>query len=272
MTKQPFQTHLIPFAEIPQLSGRDKAYADTNAALRPFYKYEVNLEAFAEVIEDKKQNPVNRAVLEDVLKTQYSQLDTTKVVQDNISALANENTFTLITAHQPSLFTGPLYYIYKIISTINLAKKLNEHYADYRFVPVFITGGEDHDFEEVQYTWLFNKKLVWESGESGSVGKMKTATLAPVLAELKDILGNSPNAQHIYELLEKAYTQHKLYADATIQLVNELFKNEGLVVINMSDAQLKRLFIPIIQEEILEQPSQPLVEATIEELEKAGFG
>ena len=270
--KQQLQTYFIPFDEIPQLSSRDKAYANSDKALRPFYKYEVNIESFAQVIEDKKQKPVNRSVLVEVLKEQYEDLATTKMVEQNIAALEGKNTFTLITAHQPSLFTGPLYYIYKIISTINLAKKLNVHYPNYYFVPVFITGGEDHDFEEVQYAYLFNKKLLWESGERGSVGKMRTASILPVLEDLNNILGNSPNAQYLYQLMKKAHTSHELYADATIDLVNELFKKEGLVVVNMSHPQLKRLFIPIIKEELLQQPSQALVETSIQELEKAGFG
>ncbi len=262
----------IPFEQVPQLAAKDLAYATANPALRPFYKYDVNLDAFANVIEDKKKDKINRPVLVDMLREQYIKIPTSDAVRDNVEALLQENTFTVTTAHQPALFTGPLYYIYKIISTINLARVLNERYPASRFVPVFVGGGEDHDFEEVNHANIFNKKIVWQSGETGSVGMMKTVTLQPVLAELKQILGETGNSQQLYRLIETAYTAHETYGIATLHLVNELFKQDGLVVIDMNNAQLKRLFLPIIEEELLHQSSQQYVEATQLKLKEAGFG
>ena len=261
----------IPFENIPQLSSRDKAYYREDKALRPFYKYPVNLKSFADVIADKSKENINRGVIVEVLEEQYRKLNVDGKVAENIQKIGQKNTFTVITAHQPSLFTGPLYYIFKIVSAINLAKQLNEKYPGNQFIPMFVTGGEDHDFEEANHAYLFGKKLEWESGETGSVGKMKTEKIKPILAELKEILKDSDNAQHIYKIMEDAILQNELYADATIQMVHELFKKDGLVVLNMSHAKLKREFIPIIKEEILEQPSINLVEKTVEQLEKIGF-
>jgi len=261
----------IPFDEVPQLSKRDKAYYREEENLRSFYNYSVDLESFQEVIRDKSKENINRDLIVEVLKEQYAQLDTSGRVGENIQKIKSQNTFTVITAHQPSLFTGPLYYIFKIISCINLAKQLNETYPAQQFVPVFITGGEDHDFEEANHAYLFGKKLEWQSGETGSVGKMKTKTILPVLEELKEILKDSENAQHIYTIMSKAILENELYADATIQMVHELFTKDGLVVLNMGHPKLKRQFIPIIKKEIFEQPSQKLVEKTTEKLEAVGF-
>ena len=261
----------IPFEKVPQLSSKDIAYAIANPKLRPFYKYEVTLEAFKDVIEDKKKDATNRAVLVEVLKQQYTELDLNDAVQQNIESLAHSNTFTVVTAHQPTLFTGPLYYIYKIISTIHLAENLNKKYPDYHIVPIFVNGAEDHDFEEVNHASIFNKKLEWQSGEKGSVGSMKTASLETVLSELKEILGDAENAQYLYQLLQTAYTSHERYGTATLHLVNELFKEYGLVVIDMNHAALKKLFIPVMEEELLHQTSQQFVEKTQAELEQLGF-
>ena len=262
---------LIPYEEVPQVSARDKAYARNDAALRPFYKYEVKLEEFARVVEDKQQDVIDRKVLVQVLKNQYSKLKTSDIVKNNIESLADKKTFTIITAHQPTLFTGPLYYVYKIISTINLTRKLNSYLPDYQFVPVFITGGEDHDFEEMNHVNIFNKKLVWENEEQGSVGMMKTNSLSKVLAELKEILGDSEKAQAAFQLIEKTHTSHETYSDAALDLVNELFGDDGLVAINMNRVELKKLFIPIIKKEVLEQFSLPIVNETIKQLNTAGF-
>jgi len=262
---------LIPYSEVPQVSSRDKAYAREDESLRPFYKYPVSIESFAQIIEDKKKESINRKVLVDVLIEQYNRIGVTRNVSDNIKALLSNNTFTIITAHQPTLFTGPLYYVYKIISTINLTQQLKAQYPDYQFVPVFITGGEDHDFEEMNHVNLFNKKLVWENQESGSVGAMQTSSLKHVLAELKEILGDSEKAKVVYDLIESTHTKFDTYSDAALSLANTLFEKDGLVCINMNNPGLKRLFIPIIKEEIFNQPSQPLVESTSDKLNEAGF-
>lgn len=260
----------INYEDVPQFSKRDKAYIKEVEALRPFFKYPVNIDSFAQVIEDKKKDNIDRETLVKVLQKQHSK-HPHPAVQANIEKLQSENTFTLITAHQPSLFTGPLYYIFKNISVINLAEQLEKHYPDYQFVPIFLTGGEDHDFEEVNHLHLFNKTLTWKSGETGSVGAMKTATLAPVLEELKSILGESDKAKELFAIIEKTHTEHSTYGDAAVALAHELFKDYGLVVFNPADTELKKLFRPIIREEILKQPSANLVEKTHEALEAAGF-
>jgi bacillithiol biosynthesis cysteine-adding enzyme BshC len=265
------QIKRIPFPQVPQFSEKDVAYAEQNPALRSFYKYDVNIESFGQIIEDKRKDPVDRAMLVQVLKSQYQQLKSSEIVEKNIDSLLSPETFTITTAHQPSLFTGPLYFIYKIVSAINLSRQLNAHYPNQHFVPIFITGGEDHDFEEINHAQIFGKTVNWENEESGAVGQMSTSTLKNALAELKDILGSSENAEKAYQIIEEAYTSHTSYGMATVHLVNTLFKDYGLVVLNPNHTDLKQLFTSFIEKEILEQPSKSRVEATVEQLIEAGF-
>lgn len=261
----------LPFDKVPYLSKSDQAYTLAAPQLRPFYKYEARLEAFAQAIEDKKKDNTDREILVEVLREQYAGLETTPKVKGNIESLLSKETFTLVTAHQPSLFTGPLYYIYKIFSTINLAEKLNARYPGQHFVPVFISGGEDHDFGEVNHLHLFGKTISWQNEESGPVGMMSTHSLLPVLEEVKEVLGESDRARELHSLLKETVEGHERYGDAARHLANTLFRDYGLVVIDMAHPRLKRQFIPYIKEEILEQPSKRLVEATVVELGKAGF-
>ncbi|MBR9920807.1 MAG: bacillithiol biosynthesis cysteine-adding enzyme BshC [Bacteroidetes bacterium] len=265
------QIHKRPFTAIPQLSDRDVAYQTGEPALRPFYEYEVNLKAFAKAIEDRKHKSVNRKVLHGVLEDQYKAFEVPESVQRNIDLLKEENTFTVVTAHQPSLFTGPLYFIYKIASVLNLCKTLSDTYPDNNFVPVFIIGGEDHDFEEINHTNLFGNNLLWENAEKGSVGRMKTASMTAVLEQLYEILGDSPKAKEVKEMVENSFKKFDTYGKATAAFTMELMGRFGLVVINMDDAALKSTFKPVIRKEIFENTSKPLVDATKESLEKAGF-
>lgn len=261
----------IPFSQVPQLSRIDVAYSGSETVLRPFFRYEITLEAFAQVIEDKKKDPDHRAVLVAALNSQYADLEQIPEVTAQLERLADARTFTVATAHQPCLFTGPLYYIYKAFSTIHLAGKLCEAYPDYHFVPVFVSGAEDHDFDEINKARLFNKTIEWQNEEGGAVGGMSAATLSPALAELKEILGASEAAQEAFALIEKAYTSHETYGAATIHLLHALLGRYGLVVVDSHVADLKKLFIPIMEKELLEQPSQALVQAAHDRLEAAGF-
>ncbi|MEM9824052.1 MAG: bacillithiol biosynthesis cysteine-adding enzyme BshC, partial [Bacteroidota bacterium] len=238
---------------------------------KDFYKYAPQIESFAQVIEDKAKDPINRQVLVEVLQEQYAVLAPSEAVNKNVSALADEKTYTVTTAHQPSLFTGPLYYIYKIISTINLAKQLKEAYPAFHFVPVFVTGGEDHDFEEIQNVHLFNKTLTWENEEKGSVGMMKTDTLGTVLSQLKEILGEQALAVEIYRIVEAAHTQNTIYSQASIQLVHQLFKGDGLVVVNMNHSALKGQFVETIKKELELQPSLALIHEAHDAISGIGF-
>ena len=261
----------IPYAAINYLSKSDKAYANNDKTLRPFYKYDVSIDSFQQIIEDKQKESTDRKALYKVISEQYKTVETTEAVLQNIEKLQSNNTFTIITAHQPSLFTGPLYYIYKIVTAINLAAELNEKYSIFHFVPVFYLGSEDHDFDEISYLHLFNKTVRWENNAKGPTGMMDTDSLAPTLEEVKEILGNSENAQHITELLERCYAAGKSYAQATFEFTNELFKSYGVVVALTNNEKLKRQFIPIMKDELLKQSSKELVNAAISKKDAADF-
>ncbi|NJC25076.1 bacillithiol biosynthesis cysteine-adding enzyme BshC [Neolewinella antarctica] len=270
------QIDRIPFPEVPQFSEKDVAYATADERLRPFYKYGVNLESFAEVMTDKARDNTDRTLLVKVLTEQYDKLPEADLARSQVQSLGESNVFTVITAHQPSLFTGPLYFIYKICSAINLARQLNERYPDHKIVPVFIVGGEDHDFEEINHARIDGNKVQWDNGGTGgSVGAMSTESLRPALAALSKLLGTPDSyrgrARKIYERIEKAYTQNKTYGAATVALVHDLFGQTGLVVADMAKPEFKAAFRPIMEREIFEQVSQPLMEKAQRELTDAGF-
>lgn len=261
----------LPYPTIPLCSRRDIAYIEEVAQLQPFYKYPVSIDSFKSIITDKSKEKIDRQLLVSALQTQYSQVEISEGVKDNLEKLLLDNTFTVTTAHQPCLFTGPLYYIYKIISTLKLAKRLKEHYPTYHFVPVFVNSGEDHDFAEVNHAHIYGKKIEWESGEAGPVGEMGTASLGPTLDNLKSVLGSSDAASKLYDLIARIFARHHRYEDAVFEFVHELFKDMGLVIVNTIAPQLKKSLVPIIKDEILNQASENLVKGTIKQLDALGF-
>ena len=105
-------------------------YLNQKEHLKPLYNRFPSIENFAAQITEKKQNfeDSNRGVLVSVLRKQYQRIEASELTLKNIDSLQDINTFTITTGHQLNLFTGPLYFLYKIISTINLTKELKENF------------------------------------------------------------------------------------------------------------------------------------------------
>ncbi|NND35003.1 MAG: bacillithiol biosynthesis cysteine-adding enzyme BshC [Saprospiraceae bacterium] len=262
----------VDYTDFGQFSSTDTAYASLDQQLLAFAKYQPTLDAFKQVIEDKSQEPIDRQLLCEVLNDQYSQyLTDTTIALPQIASLQDKHTYTIVTAHQPVLFTGPSYLVYKIISAIKLTRLLKDRYPKYKFIPVFVTGGEDHDFDEMDHMHIYGKTIRWENNESGSVGRMSTNSLTEALSQLKEILGDSPVSQRVFSVFEKTHTGHKRYSHSFADLINGLFGHLGLVVANMDDARLKAKMVDIFKDEILHQQSAEYVRNTQSDLEKAGF-
>lgn len=261
----------LNFEDIPQFSKTDTAYTLGDDALRPFYEHPVNLEQFAEVIQKKTFSDEKRQILADELEKQYTSIDASQATLDNIQRLRQSNTYTIITAHQPNLFTGPLYLIYKIFSAINLTETLKEAYPNCEFVPIFWTGGEDHDFEEVNHLNLFGKRFTWTDEQGGPVGFYDVDSLRTTLDEVKGVLGKGEHAQVLADKLEEFYGSAPNYGTAVKGFVNWIFKAYGLVIANANNAAFKTQMKAIFKDELLNQTSKPIVEKTAKEFEAAGF-
>ena len=242
----------VPYSSTNQFSKLVIDYLNEDGQLKPFISHFPSLENFEKQIAEKQNHKINRKVLVEVLKKQNSNLSLSEQSTNNIEKLLSKNTFSMTTGHQLCLFTGPLYFIYKIISTINLSQQLKEKYPKNNFVPVFWMATEDHDFQEVNHINLFGKKIVWDSKQSGAVGHMKLKGIQKVLNELKAVFGESKNVQQLIQLFENAYLEHNSLATATRYLVNELFGKYGLVIIDGDDKRLKEQFLPIIKKDILQ--------------------
>ena len=244
----------LPFKKTGYFSELICDYLDEKEELKPFYNRFPNLENFQGQIEEKvKQFPeANREVLYQSLQGQYHGFITSKRTQDHIKQLKEPTTFTVTTGHQLNLFTGPLYFLYKIISAINLAKTLKKNYPKYNFVPVYWMATEDHDFDEINYFNFAGKKLRWNKAASGAVGHLSTDGLKEVFETFAAELGNSINAQRLKELFTKAYIENDNLTDATRYLANALFGEYGLVIVDGDDEGLKRLLLPYAEKDIFE--------------------
>lgn len=247
-------------------------YLGQVAALQPFYHAFPDLEGIKLAIEARKKFANNRAVLVQELKKQYAPVKTSVETEKNITALSNATTFTITTAHQPNLFTGPLYFIYKILHAIRLAESCKTWLPQYDFVPVYYMGSEDADLDELGHFYIGGEKKTWSTKQTGAVGRMKIdKELIKLVQSIEGQLTVLPHGEEILSLVREAYTEGRTIQDATFHLVNALFAEYGLVILLPDNAALKKEMQQVFEDDLLHQKASSIVEETAKKLESAGY-
>lgn len=233
-----------------------------------FYQTE-NLET---IIQSKSFASQQREVLSSVLNDQNSDLELSPLSKSSIESLRSNNTFTITTGHQLNLLMGPLFSIYKIAQIISISSGLNRKFPNQKFVPLFWMASEDHDFEEINHLHLFGKKIVWQNPEQKDVvaGRMKLAQLEPLLAEIAAMYQNDDLKEKL-KTLTQFYSSSKTLADATRKIINHLFGEFGLVILDGNDKRLKENFKSVLLKEVAEELAFNTVANTNQDLKKAGY-
>jgi bacillithiol biosynthesis cysteine-adding enzyme BshC len=248
-------------------------YLEDAPVLRPFYGYRPDLEGFSEFLKAKKVI-ADRQLLADILAEQYDRTGLltdpkSQPAIDNIELLRQDNSYTITTGHQLNIFAGPLYFIYKIVTAIKLAGQLKAEFPDKNFVPVYWMASEDHDFAEINYTNIGGKKVHWWFEALGATGRIDPESIRQALNQYKGALGIERHANELAAIVEKAYAGFDKLADATRYLVNALFGQYGLVIVDADDHRFKLQFAPIMERDIIEQNSFKHISATNKKLEQA---
>jgi uncharacterized protein YllA (UPF0747 family) len=229
-------------------------YLAEKPELKAFYNNGPLLANFKDQILEKKGfSSENRAILQTVLTEQYAEIEAEMPAVD----LRDENTFTVTTGHQLNIYTGPLYVIYKLVSTINLARALQKAYPTQRFVPIYWMATEDHDFEEINHFFAFGTKYEWNTSQKGAVGRFN--------------LNDFPTIPLRNEIFDKAYAEGKTLSEAVRMYIHTLFGTEGLVCLDADDVRLKSIFAPIMEADLKQQIHEPIVRASTEKLEALGY-
>ena len=110
---------------------------------------------------------------------------------------------------------------------------------------------EDHDFEEIRSFKYKDQNIKWESDQNGEVGKFLTSNLKPTLDKFSQLLPNNINSNKLVKLFEESYIKSKDLSEATRKLVHELFQKYKLVILDSNERELKKIFSPIIKNELI---------------------
>ncbi len=236
-------------------------YVNGHPDLENFYGYKHRIQNYKQLAQEYSYDNSIREDLVKVLHGQYADCEIIEYPKATVDLLANQKTFTVTTGHQLNIFTGPLFFIYKIVSTINLCRKLKEEYPDYSFVPVYWMASEDHDADEIDHVHIFNKKLQWEHGQSGAVGHFDTSGIDRLIE----------NFNGIPDVFKNIYKPGRNLSQATRILVNELFKDHGLIILDADDGTLKGHFVDAMKQELEAFKSFEAVSESNSRLEEKGY-
>lgn len=206
-----------------------------------------------------------REILFNAVKNQHSTSQLSERQAQNISLLKNEGSYTVTTGHQLNLFSGPVFFIYKILQTIKLAEVLNEKFPQQNIVPVFWMASEDHDFEEINHFKTENHYYETKAKSGGAVGKIKIDDqffISQFEADFKDSIFGT----ELILLLKKAYQKGNTLATATRILVQELFSDYGLLILDGDDPALKNEIKNVFKEELISQNLFSTTKETVKQL------
>ncbi len=239
--------------------------------LAPFINTQFSLDSFSSQIDEKSKNYDDsfRAVLSKELMRQYGDLVMNDLVKSNIASLKQTNSFTVVTGHQLNLFGGPLYIVYKIAQIIKLARQVEGRNPSKKIIPIFWMASEDHDFAEINHLNLFGNKVAWDSHQSGAVGRFSLDGINEFKSNVLDFFNNDEATQ---TFISTYYSDKDInLASATRRLINDLFGEYGLVIVDGDSPALKELFVPVMQKEIETNFSSRAVENTSGALINLGY-
>lgn len=191
----------------------------------------------------------------------YSAYKPSKKTKVNIELLGKDKTVAVVTGQQLGILGGPLYTFYKTITAIKLASSLKEKYDDYNFVPVFWLEGDDHDFEEVTELNLINQKnelqkFIYndnkpEDFNRGNIGRLAfNEGIENFIQEVKSELRETEFSKNVFELFEDSYKLGNTFKKAFSNLIFNLFDEEGLIIFDPQQNEIKNLLKPIFKKEL----------------------
>lgn len=252
------KTYHIPYEHTHILKPIVLDYLYDKQKMESFYQNYPSLDNFDKMIENKEWDG-DRNLLSNTFKEQYADinLQSDSNCARNIELLKYPNTFTVTTGHQLCLLTGPLYFIFKLLSTIKLADILRNRHPNYNFVPIFWMATEDHDYKEINHINVFGKEIKWEQDTKGATGKITTQNIDVFFSEIEKVFGIMD-----IQPLKDIYNTSKNLADATRGIVHFLFGKYGLLAFDADNRKSKSQFIDVMIADITQRNSYSQITKT----------
>ncbi|MEY4702688.1 MAG: bacillithiol biosynthesis cysteine-adding enzyme BshC, partial [Bacteroidota bacterium] len=256
-------TH-IEYADTRRFSKLVLDYLSDHENLRPFYTHRPNKEGIEKAITTRQIVGTDRKMLVDKWMKEYQNLPKENAVLNNIKHIGEEITFTICTAHQPNIFSGPAYFIYKIQHAIKMAEEMKSHFPHLHFVPVYYMGSEDADLDEIGRVFFQGRWFIWDTNQTGAVGRMLVdQRFLNIMDEMEKTLGDDVSGKEVMSLFRRHYQLGVTISTATFGLVHEMFGAQGLLILNPDDSVCKKACVDVFKSDLFEHIPNEKVSDTI---------
>lgn len=273
-----FSTYIREFSQVGQLydhnPGDITSYRERQEWLRREYRQ-------------------NRETLVGELTGYNRLLGCGEATEENLVRLSKEGTLAVVTGQQAGVATGPLYTVYKAITTIQLAGKL-EAELGVPVVPVFWVASEDHDYQEVNHIYALKGigsqvKLeeVWGKRQplperlalaGYPIGRPPVGEI-PVddqvfgfIAGLGAYLPETAHKRELVQLLGETAQASSNLAEWFGRLMTALLGRYGLIMADPMLPGLRRLLVPFFQQAVRGRAGiREVLEKTGKSLQEMGF-
>lgn len=260
----------LQFHELGRYSAFVRALSQKSAVLSSLGYRFPDKAAFESRMKDLMGSfdPSQRALLIERLEAQNSW---NSIQLQQLKHLASPETFVVSTAHQPSFLGGPAYIPIKIASSIALCRQLKAWFPAYNFIPIHWLGSEDHDFDELGQVTLYGQLHRWSAQPGGPIGRKQLGDLTELFDQLTPLISHKPFGNWAFNTLQTAFQPGATLAQAMKTWLNILFEEQGLLIIDGDDVELKRRFAPIMEREFRESFAYPMLQMGAKRFEQAGF-
>ena len=268
------KSQCLPFRQIPHTTPLFTDFLSWSPSIQPFYSRSPH---FAEWLKDEtsavRYDSARRGQVAAILERQNKSWGASPKTQENIARLRNGSS-AIVTGQQVGLFGGPLFSLFKALTTVKLASEATG--AGYDSVPVFWLATTDHDLAEISHVSVL--------GADGSLQKLAATTQAlrdapvgavtfgPEITSLVEAAATLLGDSEVTGFLRESYRPGENYGSAFAGLFSRLFADWGVVLLDASDPELQQLAQPIYLTAI--KRAAELDDALLargKELEAAGF-
>lgn len=259
----------VPLGRMPGSSALFSAYVSGDGRAARFYRHAAfSLEGWLAAAREAVSGGARRAEVAEALRGANSGCDA-------LARLAEPGTVAVVTGQQAGLFGGPAYTLYKALTAVHVARRLEA--AGQPAVPVFWVAGEDHDLDEVSHAHVFDTRMRpvrLEADESASRGR-PVGTIAigsPPLQTLAAALEGFAHGRDTAALVAECYPPGRTFSEAFRALLGALLRPYGVVFVDPLEPRLRRLAAPLLERAWrMRDELGEAVRARGAELEREGF-
>jgi bacillithiol synthase len=271
----------IPIRLLPHVPRLAADYLHDYGKVREFFNGDFREPAaYGRQADRVLARPVSRKEVASVLREQNTVFGCGPRTLAHIEVLERGQACAVVTGQQVGLFSGPLYTIYKALTAIKLADRLDRN-APRACVPVFWLAADDHDLAEIDHIALLDKDDRLEEVRCEmppGPSKLPAAALvlppeiSECLARLVDLTRESEFKADIVAALSEAYRPGRGWVEAFARWMTWLFGSRGLIFIDPSHPRLKERAKEVFAREIAEgSAATPPVLAASRKLSEAGY-